>query len=186
MPIQAPLRALRAATQEAHARVDALAGEWRSRGDYAVYLRAMHHFLGAALAHDGDDALRARRAAIEADLAYCGVVPVAGEAARVPAPTSTHPGRTLGWRYVVAGSTLGARVLLRRAHAAGHACGRGACFLEAHAACDGWSRFLAELDAAPPRGAQLDHACAAAAQAFATVEAAFARARREDIRWTVG
>ena len=83
----------------------------------------------------------------------------------------TRPGQ-LGWGYVVAGSSLGARFLLREARSLGYAPGAGADFLSGHAGGDAWPAFLRELDAAALSDTDHLRLCAAATEAFGHAESA--------------
>lgn len=158
---------LRDATRSVHARVDALFRDgFASAADYAGYLAGMHRFLGAvwhALPQVGTG-LRL----LQDDMEIVGV-PVPPLAAPVP----VAPAETLGWRYVVDGSTLGARVLLRHAQALGHDGERGATFLAHHADGAAWDDTRRELDALPADTDGLRTLCTAADRAFAVAYDAF-------------
>lgn len=91
-------------------------------------------------------------------------VPVAGLAARI------------GWEYVMAGSSLGARSLLRDARRLGFGPGRGADFLARHAGGDGWNALLARLRGIDAEDdARCTEAVAGARDAFALVYTCFER-----------
>lgn len=159
-------RRLRETTRPAHDQLDGLfAGGLRDQAGYVGYLSGMHTFLGAA--RDALPALHAALARIEDDLATAGIA-----APACPSPVAIGDGALLGWRYVIDGSALGARILLRQAQALGHDAGRGARFLAAHAAGDGWSATRRELAAFPPDDVAARAVCAAAAHAFAVAHAA--------------
>lgn len=164
--------ALRAATGAAHARVDGvLGGGLHSADDYRAYLRGMHRFVRdgeAALAHV-PRALAGQRGRLESDMEALDVVPL--PAAAQPAAVVDRPGQ-LGWSYVVAGSSLGARFLLREVRALGYAAGAGADFLSGHARGDAWPAFLRELDAAALTDTDHPRLCAAATEAFGHAESA--------------
>lgn len=153
---------LREATHPAHARVDALLRDGLADAPtYAGYLAGMHGFLGAvreALPDVGADLLRLRD-----DLATVGVAPPP-----LPPPVRVAPAERLAWRYVVDGSALGARVLLRQATALGHDALHGATFLAHHAAGDAWDATCRALDALPLDASHRLALCAAADRAFAS------------------
>lgn len=173
---------LRAATTQAHARLDTLMARGiGSAPDYRAYLRGMHAFVAslvpgvaaqasawgwalpdwqAQLARDLDD-MHDRAPQLDAEVA---------------APL--HDGEALGALYVLEGSALGARLLLRDATALGYRAGHGASFLEAHARADGgqrWPRFLAMLDT-PEHSPHHAAACTAAQRTFQLAERCFRRA----------
>ena len=159
---------LRAATADAHGRVDALAADaTRSAAGYAAYLRGMHRFLGAgeqALHGDASAAgIRARRLWLEVDLDALGLAPVAGGPVQSPLQADAE---RLGWAYVIAGASLGAKVLLRGAAALGYDRGHGARFLAGHADGDAWPTLLDRLEAAALSNDDQDRMCAAARAAF--------------------
>ena len=172
MPCSTSLRwRLRDATADAHACLDACVGNaFADAGAYAAFLRGMQRFVAAAARATGDDAARDGEAALAQDLADLDGAPLpAAAAARVDASSAT------GWRYVLAGSSLGARVLLPRAGALGFDASFGARYLAAQAGGDRWRAFLAGLDAAP---VEAESALAGARAAFAcaqdAMDAAFA------------
>src|SRR5690606_30926539 len=105
-------RLLRARTAAAHTRLDAgFAGGFRDALAYDAYLAGMARFLDHAIAVMGAEAwLLEARAALAADLGLPAPPPT-------PVPVQDDDARLVGWRYVVAGATLGARVLLRQASA---------------------------------------------------------------------
>ncbi len=173
---------LRDATTDAHARVDGLlmGGFGDARG-YRAYLAGMHAFVNAVL-----PSVRAQTAALDwrlpdwnaslrQDLAHAradalpGVAPLA-ECDRAQA---------LGTLYVLEGSALGARLLVRQAQALGYDRARGAAFLHEHADGDDrqrWPRFLALLESENAPGTDAP-ACAAAMETFALAETCLRRAK---------
>jgi heme oxygenase len=165
---------LRAHTAAAHARVDAgLDGGLRDAAAYAAYLDGMAEFLDAAAAVIGDEAwLGEARRHLAIDRGQA-VLP----AARPRPSAAADPAQVAGWRYVVAGSTLGARLLLRDARALGPRAMRGTAFLASFSAGDAWVRCLAQLRAAAFDAASRQRACDAALDAFHAAEAALTRAR---------
>jgi len=171
---------LRRSTAAAHTRIDGvLSGGLASALDYAAYLRGMQRFVvesAAALADDGSyGELVGHRQRLDVDLSRLHA------AALPPTPTAAlHdlPGR-LGWQYVVAGASLGARFLLRDARALGFDGATGAAFLAHHAGGDDWAGFLRRLDAAPLHETDYPRLCASAGHAFDAAHAAMLAARQE-------
>ncbi|WP_133500202.1 biliverdin-producing heme oxygenase [Cognatilysobacter terrigena] len=166
---------LRDATADAHARVDARVGDaFDDVAGYAMFLRAMHRFVANARHVLGDaDDLVACEAALLEDLSVVGSAPVdSGEA-----PATTRDDARLGWRYVIAGSSLGARVLVRRVEALGFDATRGARYLTLHAQGDAWRTLLSTLDALRLSPGEERAACAGANEAFACVERCLDNAR---------
>ena len=156
---------LRDATASAHARLDStLAPAFDTAAGYAAFLTGMHRFAAATQRATGGGAVAAATVdALRRDLADLDATPA-------PAPVLppvTGPAM-MGWRYVAAGASLGARVLLPRAHALGFDATRGARYLSAQAAGDAWPALLAELATVAPQ----DEAavCAGACTAFAAAE----------------
>jgi heme oxygenase len=136
----------------------------------------MAAFLDAAQGVLGDeDWLAGARNAIAQDL---GRAPPRTGHLRDAQDTAT----LAGWRYVVAGSSLGARVLLREAGRLAAAATRGTAplrttFLSSFAAGDAWPRCLDELRNARFDAAGQARACDAALEAFRAAEAAMIQAR---------
>src|SRR5690606_2299188 len=85
-----------------------------------------------------------------------------------------------GLLYVLEGSSLGARLLVRDAARLGYADGRGATFLQGHAG-DGanvrWRAFVSALDGAGFDGGDEAASCRSATAMFRRAEAEFRRAR---------
>ena len=164
--------ALRVATGAAHERVDGvLGGGLHSADDYRAYLRGMHRFVsdGQAALAQVPNGLADQRERLERDLGALQIVPLPASAR--PAAVVDRPGQ-LGWGYVFAGSSLGARFLLREARSLGYAPGAGADFLSGHAGGDAWPTFLRELDAAALSDTDHPRLCAAATEAFGHAESA--------------
>ena len=177
---------LRAHTAAAHARVDAgLGGGLRDVRAYRAYLAGMAEFLDAAIAAIGAEPwLTGARDRLAADLEGIPQDPRSVRATdaatvrRADAATAGDPARVAGWRYVVAGSTLGARLLLRDACAIDDGAHRGrTTFLAAFSGGDAWPDCLAALRDAPFDDAARSRACDAALEAFHAAEAALERAR---------
>lgn len=171
----APLRArLREATADLHAAVDQLFPRGLDDpASYRRYLLGMHRF-----ASDYEVAVRSmprHSTWLARDLQALALAPLAAEGPRRPL---SAPAPRLGWRYVMAGSALGARRLLRDATRLGLCGTTGAAFLEAHAASEDWPRLLARLDAlGDARGsAPAAGVVAGAREAFAWVHACMRRA----------
>ena len=163
---------LRAATAHLHAEVDRMfASGLDSIQKYRRYLLGMHRFaidyetaLGAAPRHS---------AWLADDLGSLALQPLPAEGA--PRPASGAAER-LGWCYVMAGSSMGARSLLRDAQRLGYDGSRGASFLARHAASDEWGRLRDRLQAEDASdAARLDRAEAGARAAFALVRSCFER-----------
>jgi heme oxygenase (biliverdin-IX-beta and delta-forming) len=146
---------LKALTAGAHQRLEALAGQLFDAPDrYRRYLQAMHAArapMERALDDSGADLCfpewPRRRIAhlVTLDLADLGARPHPVRAV----PRSVRPAAQLGWLYVLEGSALGARILLRQAGGAGLSEKFGARHLAAQTADPGaWRRFVAVLEAA--------------------------------------
>lgn len=175
---------LRAASDHAHARVDALFREGlRQAADYRTYLCGMHALvrsLEIALQRPGPGSgwshwrhpLRLQW--LHADLVAVGATPLPPG----PGLALDCDAALAGALYVLEGSTLGARQLLPGAIAQGWSGAHGASFLQGHTGEGArWRRFLASLeDAAFDAGAEramLD----GAGLTFAAAEHEFRRAR---------
>lgn len=134
---------LRAGTADLHARVDACFAEGlTSHLAYGRYLVGMHRF--AADHEVVVDALPRLSFWLAADLQQLRLTPLPPSGYRGRA---ADPEERLGWDYVMAGSSLGARYLVRGAQALGHGEDAGARFLTRHAASSDWARVLERLDA---------------------------------------
>ena len=158
---------LRDATRSSHARVDALFRDgFAGPADYAGYLAGMHGFLGAVWHALPEFGTGLRLLQDDMDTVGVTVPPLS-------APVPVVPAERLGWRYVIDGSTLGARVLLRQVHAFGHDGERGATFLAHHADGTAWDDTRRDLDALPADADALRMLCAAAERAFAVAYDAF-------------
>jgi heme oxygenase len=167
-------RRLRQATATHHARLDAtLGGGFATRNDYAAYLRGMQGFVADADVALGGDAMTTRlHAWLRAD---CDALDLSTDLSD-PDVTRADAAARLGWEYVVTGSSLGARFLLREVRALGFDTGRGASFLAGHAAGDDWLLFLrrlADSEAAPLK------VCGGAIDAFLAAERRMRAAREE-------
>lgn len=174
--------ALRNATREDHARLDArFPAGLADIPTYRVYLRGMHRFvadLTAALRLAGDATAFQERcgeahAALGADLVDLRAPPLPPG----PLPDMGTGATRLGWEYVLTGSAMGAKLLLRDAQRLGHDARSGARFLSLHAAAHDWAGVLDRIESV----AEADPACCGAlaggaATAFAYADACFANA----------
>lgn len=166
--------ALREGTRDLHARLDRrVADGFVDLDAYGRYLQAMHAFMRAAahaVPQQGD--WNTAHACLADDLHALGVAPMsmADEA------TADCDAARIGWAYVVRGSSLGARVLLRAAQGVGADARGAARFLIGHAAASAdWPQFVDALDA-HPHAADAQHRArmlAAARDAFHAADAAF-------------
>lgn len=138
---------LRAHTAEAHGRLDTLTGELGTLEDYQSFLVRSHRFRQVAEACAGS-ALWSPLILlpdIARDLADLRVMEPPEP--RIALDLST-PSECLGASYVLEGSALGARLLLRRAIALGLSAEFGARHLAHQSGDKGrWKSFLALLDA---------------------------------------
>lgn len=177
------LAALRAATRPAHEAIDgAFAGGLRSIDDYRRYLRALlplAHWLDASWRRDWPPHLACwhdpgRIDSLHADLAALGDAP-----ATATPVASASVAEWMGGCYVIEGSALGARLLVRDVAAIPWANGDGPPrgFLDRHLGDRGrWPRFRATLGAIGP-GDRPD-TLRGARHGFALVAAALAREGR--------
>ena len=164
---------LRQATAPYHARLDAtLEGGFATGDDYSAYLRGMQGFVADAAHALGGDAMTARlQAWLTAD---CDALGVASVEADPQVPSAGDAPTRLGWEYVVAGSSLGARFLLRDARKLGFDAGRGASFLAGHAVGNDWHDFLRRLADSDASTLQV---CGGAIDAFLAAERRMRAAR---------
>ncbi|MGQ4660498.1 biliverdin-producing heme oxygenase [Lysobacter sp. F6437] len=172
--IESSLRAtLRTTTSDAHGRVDALVGGGLvDDAGYRRYLRGMYRFIVASQAALGPGwPLEPLRARLFDDMQALGMAPEPAAGTGLPMPTDDAA--RLGWAYVVAGSSVGARQLLRDAETLGHGTAGRAGFLHHFARSPLWTDVLSQLSAARLDTQQADRCRAAALSAFATAEAAF-------------
>lgn len=169
---------LRERTAEAHAAVDAAIGNFSDRASYERYLRQIYAFrMPIERALDGlawPSQLGTWRAKaigdlIEADLADLGL----------PVPQIETTGLDLGGDgllgvlYVLEGSSLGSRLLYRRAEALGLSASFGARHLAHASGPESWRDFLGLLEI--QHDLDLDEATAASLATFRAAEAAFAQ-----------
>ena len=147
---------LRDATAAQHARVDdAFPTGLDTPQAYARYLRGMHRF--ALDFEQATTRLPRQSRWLERDLAAVGLQPLM-EPWASPSPLADDDA-VMGWEYVMAGSSLGARVLIRAVHRLGHTGEHGAHFLECQGTSDDWRQVqqrLAAVDVADtPRLARM-------------------------------
>lgn len=168
MPAESLRIILRAGTSAIHHQLDSAVGEFDSTSSYVRYLQKTHRFRSAVEAGLGNGADAQWEVDPVADLAADDLddlgVPALPNAGF---PKSNWTGASrLGALYVLEGSSLGARLLLRRAEAMGLSSGYGARHLAHQAAGhQRWRSFLVELESVP---AELqDHALSAAESVFA-------------------
>lgn len=169
--------ALRDLTRGDHERLDALVGEFTDVESYMRYLEGMAAFRGGVERElsniDYPDMFGTWRPAmihheLAMDLADLGRHPPPLQPFNLPVDLDG----LLGVLYVLEGSALGARLLVRRAAAIGFTDGYGARHLAAQTADpQAWSRFVALLDAIAPQG--LEKAARAARMTFAAAIEAF-------------
>ncbi|GLK82592.1 biliverdin-producing heme oxygenase [Ancylobacter defluvii] len=169
---------LRALTTDAHAEFDASVGGFEAAVDYVRYLKGQYvfrHAIEAGLARVAwpaafdDWRFRPLAPLLSADLADLGIAPPP-----VPPAFPVAPPDLLGVLYVLEGSTLGARVLHRRAADIGFDGRFGARHLAAQAEDrDSWPALLAIIEAFEPF--EMERTVNAALAAFAAAGAAFER-----------
>lgn len=177
------MQALRTATARQHALLDSqlpLAREGAGLPEYLQHLRVLHDWLLQIApvlrqTHWADPYLHA----VAKDLAESGIDPFAGASAaesyagRVAAPVDAS--YAMGVAYVVEGSQLGGRVLLRRLRDAGvpHSLN----YLEGHGATTGahWMTFLTALRSALSTPRAIASACEGACWAFDILLARYRR-----------
>lgn len=169
-----PLRELlRQATAAAHARVDV--GPLDSHGAYVDYLKGMRGFLAAAAAMlDPEPALPPLLRALGRDLESAGVHGgPTGPGGPGPVVGEDEAGR-LGWRYVTAGASVGARMLRRQVMLLQPL---PRCeFLGGYADSGLWPECLQRLSEASLDAEARERCVAAARLAFQAAEHSFSRA----------
>ncbi|MDO9369722.1 MAG: biliverdin-producing heme oxygenase [Sphingopyxis sp.] len=141
---------LKSHTSDQHRKLDERIGEFYTVEDYACFVRQTHRFRGAAEAAMPTSsawAVTPLLGLLADDLADLGEYP---DAPPVFPAGDGDPAYWLGVAYVLEGSALGARLLVRRAAALGYTGTHGARHLVAQAA-DGarWRAFQAHLEAEP-------------------------------------
>lgn len=163
---------LRAETADLHARVDGCFPDGLgSPLAYGRYLVGMHRF-----AADFETVIGAVPRAsywLACDLHDLALAPLPPTGVR---GFAVEPDERLGWEYVMAGSSVGARHLVRGVQALGHHEHAGARFLSRHAGGDTWRNVLDRLTARSthvelPRA----HLVQGARDAFLLVQSCFQR-----------
>lgn len=170
----APHARLREGTRDGHARVDAcFADGLHDAASYRRYLGGMHALLGALAASDALLAAdyRHHRALLDDDLSALGLP----APAQPTAPIIDGEDARLGARYVIEGSAMGARLLLRQALALGHSPAAGARFLTYHVdrGTTHWPRLVHALAGLDPASSDFDSVLAAARGTFALAASCF-------------
>lgn len=169
-----PVRiALREATANAHGRLDALLGHGLAdAAAYAAYVRAMHRFVSDCETALSEQPLRSLWLAQDLVVLRQPPLPPQG----VPRRIGDRMQR-LGWEYVLAGSSLGARLLQRDAARLGHDADNGARFLARHTEGGDWMQVLGRLDALSIHDARRMAALHRGGRdAFASADTSFRRA----------
>ena len=153
---------LREATNEVHEDLEA-AIEKRAYLDalpaYGQYLQRLHRFhqsfrgaLNEAPCGDLAEAwrLEAHETWLESDLEDLGLSPLEDDAESGSlAPRIDDRASAFGAAYVIFGSSLGARLLLKKVEGLNLPEGRGTMYLASLAATSEWPRFLAGLESEP-------------------------------------
>lgn len=170
---------LRQATAEHHARVDAQVGALDSPAAYVGYLKGMRGFLAAAAPRlAGEPMLPSLLQMIDRDLQSSGSP--GGAAAAAPQGDDADEAQRLGWGYVTAGASVGARMLHRQAMELVPP--QRCTFLQHYASSGLWPDWLQRLAQAEVDPEALARCVAAARQAFETAEQSFSRALEAPLR----
>lgn len=160
--------ALRSHTADQHQKLDDAVGAFHTVEGYARFVRQSYSFRAAterAIPPSVDWSVIPLSGLLANDLDDLGEAP--DEQIRFPS-ASADPDYWLGVAYVLEGSALGARLLVRRAAALGFSGTRGARHLAVQAETGSrWRDFQGRLDAAPVAAHQAMLAGAAAAFDFA-------------------
>ena len=168
---------LRERTAEAHAAVDAAIGGFTDRASYERYLQQIYAFrmpIERALdtlhwpSRLGGWRAKAIGHLIEADLADLGLPIPPVEASDL----ALDGDGLLGVLYVLEGSSLGSRLLYKRAETLGFSANYGARHLAHASGPESWRDFLGVLET--QHELDLDEATAASLATFRAAEAAFA------------
>ena len=160
--------ALRSHTADQHQKLDDAVGAFDTSEGYARFVRQSHRFRAAtenAMPRSVDWTVIPLAGLLANDLDDLGEA--AEEQVQFPVAPA-DPNYWLGVAYVLEGSALGARLLVRRAEALGFSGRHGARHLAKQAETGSrWRDFQAQLDAAPVAAHQAMLAGAAAAFDFA-------------------
>ena len=171
-PVGAARARLRETTAELHGEVDTMFPRGLDSAlAYRAYVLGMHRF--AVDFEIATMALPRASAWLAQDLVALSQLSLPPQGSRPP--LADHAER-LGWDYVMAGSSMGARVLLRDVGRLGFDASFGAAFLARHASGAEWAQLqsrLAELDAGDAR--RMAAAEAGAREAFALVRTCLER-----------
>lgn len=180
-PIEASrAKRLKAATQEAHERLDTrimAANPFESPARYGLFVKAQHRFhreIDALYSHPVLEAVlpdlagRRRLDTIERDLADLGISPPNGVGTASVFDTRADVPTAFGWLYVAEGSNLGAAFLLKAARQLGLSEGFGARHLAGHPDGRGlhWRTFVSALDSLELDAAEEDRIVDGARGAF--------------------
>lgn len=162
---------LRDATADLHARVDGLfPNGLDSLHAYRRYLLGMHRF---AADHEFATVAMPRLSCwLAHDLSALQLPPLPAQGVRAPLASQDEK---LGWDYVMAGSSRGARQLVRDARKLGIGEDSGSRFLERHAAGKDWPHVQARMEALDGADARIANAEIGARDAFALVRDCFER-----------
>lgn len=165
MPQNDLRNALRVHTADSHGRLDRAVGVFDAIAPYKTYLQNTYAFrkgMEDRLATFGKWPVANLLSLIADDLADLDVMPLA--AASI-SEIEQGDGHRIGMAYVLEGSGLGARILVRRAAELGFTATYGARHLAAQTDDPArWRSFLALLDAVPE--SQFDGVLAGAEQSF--------------------
>lgn len=158
MPMSARRQFLRERTGPIHQQLDDCVGEFNDLPAYLRYTKGMLTFRRPIEQRLADTAMPAwfagfqpnyLAAALERDLVALGEELPDGQAAKTGFPALVEAGALLGTLYVLEGSTLGAKLLVRRAAALGLHETTGAGHLKKQSSDLGnWNAFAALLDSA--------------------------------------
>jgi heme oxygenase len=166
---------LRERTAAAHAVVDSAIGDFDTLDSYRRYLFALYSFrapIEAALAHDWSAILGGWRPASLTPALLGDMADLVIEAPSLPSGMRIDERQLLGTLYVLQGSSLGARLLYKRAQALGLSVTYGARHLaQQSAAIDDWRIFLDILEADDSFDIEL--ATTASLSTFAAAASAF-------------
>lgn len=158
MSMSARRQFLRERTGPIHQRLDQCVGTFSDIPAYLRYIRGMLGFRRPIETQLASTRLPAQFGnftpnyladALERDLAALGASPAATARSEAQPMSNLCADRLLGTLYVLEGSTLGARLLVRRAAALGLHAGNGAEHLQKQSSDLGnWNAFAALLDSA--------------------------------------
>lgn len=171
---------MRTQTAQAHSSVDTAIGTLDTLESYRSYLASLYSFRKSIEDRLVETAFPVAigdwRPAFIADAIALDMEDLGVRRPDVPHfPFALQGDALLGTLYVLEGSSLGARILFKRAQALGLSAEFGARHLALQGSdIDGWRGFLSILEATEPF--DIDNAVAASNTAFATAHTAFAKA----------